>query len=343
MLDVARAAGVSKNTVSLALRNSPQIPESTRKRIMRLAEKLGYAKNPTVSHLMAQLRSGSSTGHKATLALINGNDDPNAFTTHPTIPNYVEGCQRRAALSGYTLDKFWLHDPSLDGEKLNKILHARNIRGAVIIGLMNTNRLPERFAPMFEQHPCVVTGVRTRDPVLSFACTDHHMLTLRAVEQALRMGYQRPALVLDGVIDHLVEGRFTSGVMIAQQELPPARRLKPFYQVTEARQHPELFQRWYEKEKPDVILTLYHVVKQWVQDMGLKVPDDVALIQLEWRQDHASWAGMNQHNDVVGEAAIEMLISMIHSNQVGVPEFPQATLVGSTWVSGDTIRDLNPA
>lgn len=30
MTDVARRAGVSKNTVSLALRNDPQIPEATR-------------------------------------------------------------------------------------------------------------------------------------------------------------------------------------------------------------------------------------------------------------------------------------------------------------------------
>jgi LacI family transcriptional regulator len=47
---------------------------------------------------------------------------------------------------------------------------------------------------------------------------------------------------------------------------------------------------------------------------------------------------MNQHNDVVGEAAVEMVIGMIHNNELGIPDFPRATLVGSTWVNGKTVR-----
>jgi LacI family transcriptional regulator len=37
MQDLAKACGVSKNTVSQALRNSPQISEATRKRIAETA------------------------------------------------------------------------------------------------------------------------------------------------------------------------------------------------------------------------------------------------------------------------------------------------------------------
>jgi DNA-binding LacI/PurR family transcriptional regulator len=337
MLDIARAAGVSKNTVSLALRNSPQIPPATRDKIAALAATMGYQKNPTVAYLMAQLRKGVHKGHKASLAFLNANEDRNALRIHPTIPTYVEGCRRRAAQTGYSLDEFWLHDPDLTAAKLNKILRARNIRGVLVVGLMNTNHLPERFMPIWEEFACVVTGVRTRDPALSFACTDHHMLALRAVENALRLGYQRPGLVLDGVIDRLVEHRFTAGFQIAQQQLPARQRLHPFYSVTEARQNPALFQTWFEKEKPDVILTLYHVVHRWVKGLGLRVPEDVGLIQLEWRPDHAHWAGMHQHNDIVGEAAVEMVISMIHNNEYEIPLFPRATLLGSTWVDGQTV------
>ena len=337
MLDVARAAGVSKNTVSLALRNSPEIPLRTREKITAISRKLGYSKNPTVAHLMVQLRKGAVQSHRATLALVNANEDREAFRRHPTIPSYVEGCRRRATESGYCLDEFWLHDPDLDGVKLNSILRARNIRGVIITGLMNDNHLPERFLATWKKHPTVVTGVRTRDPALPFACTDHHMLAMRAVEHALRIGYMRPALVLDGIIDRMVEHRFTSGFLMARQKVSPKNRIDPFYDVTEAKEDPTVFHRWWKAEKPDVILTLYHAVHRWLNEIGVRVPGDVGLIQLEWRADHGDWAGMCQHNDIVGEAAVEMLIGMIHNNESGIPLFPRATLLGSTWVEGATV------
>jgi len=338
MSDIALRVGLSKNTVSLALRHDPQIPEKTRKRIQRAAHALGYRKNPTVAHLMAQLRTSRSLTFQAPLALLNANLDPSAFTRHPTVPVYVQGCRKRAAELGYSLDEFWLHDPHLDAKRLERILRTRNIRGVIIVGLMKENRLPPRFLPIWKQFPTVVTGTRTHEPALSFACSDQHILAMKAFEKALSLGYQRPALVLDREIDLLVDGRFTSGIHIAQQGLPKSRQTKPFYQVTEARNRPQLFHQWFEREKPDVVLTLYNVVRRWLQDMGLALPRDVGLIQLEWRRDHADDAGMNQHNEIVGEAAVEMVINMIHHHVPGVQAFPRATFIGSTWVEGKSVK-----
>lgn len=342
MTDIAREVGVSKNTISLALRNDPQIPESTRQRIHEVARKLGYQRNPIVSHLMAQLRSDGAAGPKASLALINANEDPLAFNNHPTIPTYVSGCRKRATHLGYGLDTFWLHDPKLNGERLNRILKTRGIRGIVLIGLMNCNRLPERFADTWSRYPCVVTGVRTRKPALSFACADHHIIALRAVEKAVELGYRRPGLVLDQTIDHLVEGRFTAGYRIGQNALPAKDRLQPFYQVHAAQSKPELFRKWFERTKPDVLFTLYNSVRTWVDTLDLSVPEDIGLIQLEHRQDRPEWAGMNQHNDLCGEAAVDMVISMIHSGETGIPPFPRATLIGPTWQDGTTVRKQSP-
>ena len=56
MKHVAAAAGVSVMTVSLALRRVPSIPAETRERVLAVAEKLGYRRNPLVAALMADLR-----------------------------------------------------------------------------------------------------------------------------------------------------------------------------------------------------------------------------------------------------------------------------------------------
>jgi LacI family transcriptional regulator len=72
--------------------------------------------------------------------------------------------------------------------------------------------------------------------------------------------------------------------------------------------------------------------------MGLRVPDDVGLVQLEWRENRPEWAGMNQHNDITGAVAVDMLTTMIHNGERGVPPFPRATLIGPTWVEGRTVE-----
>ena len=89
---------------------------------------------------------------------------------------------------------------------------------------------------------------------------------------------------------------------------------------------------------PDVVFTLYHVVQRWLEERGLRVPADLGLVQLERRRDHHDWAGMEQHNDRTGEAAVDMVISFLHNNEIGVPEYPRATLIGASWVPGHTVR-----
>jgi LacI family transcriptional regulator len=54
---VADAAGVSRATVSRALRNHPAIPETTRVRIRKVAAKLGLCENPVLSEAMRHVRS----------------------------------------------------------------------------------------------------------------------------------------------------------------------------------------------------------------------------------------------------------------------------------------------
>ncbi len=313
--------------------------EATRALIEAAAKRLGYQLNPTVAHLMAELRQTRSQGFQATLALINVNGSRHAFTEHPTLPAYVAGCRQRARELGYALDEFWLHDPALPVERWQSIFRTRNIRGALLVGLMQSNRLPPRFRPLWEEFPALVTGVRTREPALSYACSDHHTLALTAFEKALALGYRRPGLVLDGVIDDLIEGRLTAGFLTAQNRLlPAAERTDPFHDVAAARGDRNRFAKWLHANRSDVIFTLYHEVHDWLRELGMRVPEDVGLIQYEWRDAHPEWAGMDQRNDRVGVAAVDMLVSMIHSNQRGIPDHPRATLIGSQWIDGETAK-----
>ena len=53
MIDIARAAGVSKSTVSLVLRDSPLVKGETRQRVEQAMQRLGYVYNRGAASLRA--------------------------------------------------------------------------------------------------------------------------------------------------------------------------------------------------------------------------------------------------------------------------------------------------
>lgn len=335
--EVAREAGLTKSAVSLALRHDPRIPPATRRRVAACARRLGYRRNAVVAHLMSELRRGTEAGPRATVALLNLNESPHALTRHPTIPSYVRGIRQRATTLGYAVDVIPEPAALMEGKRLQGILQARGIRGCVLVGLLRSNRLPAHFAPLWEHLPCVIAGARTVDPQLPSACADHHAITQMAAAMALRAGRRRPALVLDREIDQLVQGRFTGGFLIAQRDLPAGSRIPPFYHGDDQPRAPAGFGAWLERHRPDAILTLYHVVEDWLRDLRVRVPRDIALIQLESRPHKPPWAGVNQHNDLTGAAAMDLLVQMIHAGETAAHTSPRAMLIEPSWTDGPTL------
>jgi DNA-binding LacI/PurR family transcriptional regulator len=337
MAQIAAEAGVSKNTVSLALRGDRQVTEETRQRIEEISQRLGYQRNPLMSHLMAVLRQQHPVSYRYNLALVNAHRDPNAFTRNPTVPEYVQGCLRRAKVRGYRFDEFWIHDPALTGPRLDRILRSRGIRGLIIIGLFSDQHLPETFRTIWENYPAVVTGVRTTDPSLPFACVDHHEVIFDAMENVRRLGYRRPGLVLQERIDRLIDGRFSAAFQVAQEGMAKKNIVPPFAYADDDIPRLQGFREWIETYEPDVILTLHPNVRDWLQSMGKTAPDDIGLVALEVHRKCADWAGMNQHNDIAGEAAVDMVGTLMQTNEFGGATPPRATLIGGTWVDGLTV------
>lgn len=340
MSDVARAAGVSKNAVSLALRSDPSIPAQTRDRIRAHAVRIGYTCNPVVAHLMSELRRSESGQVSRTIALLNAYPLRDAFRRHPTLPALVEGCLRRAREQGYGVDEFWLHEPGLTGPALDRMLATRGIRAAVVIGLMRENRLPPGFESTWRNHVCVVAGIRTRDPELPFCAPDHHRVVLRALEEIRIRGYRRPALVLDPRIDYLVEGRLEGAFWIGQRMFPAKNRIAPFRCAADSSNSPELFRRWLARMYPDVILSIIGGVERWILEAGLRIPQDIGLVTLERRPDLPHQSGIDQCNEITGEAAVDLAIAQLHRGEIGPPRSPRSSLIEGVWVEGRTLRTL---
>ena len=68
--------------------------------------------------------------------------------------------------------------------------------------------------------------------------------------------------------------------------------------------------------------------------MGLRIPGDVAFVDVFWDEYNGQTAGVRQNHETVGALAVEILAGQLQHNKYGVPEIPTTTFVEGTWFDG---------
>jgi LacI family transcriptional regulator len=68
--------------------------------------------------------------------------------------------------------------------------------------------------------------------------------------------------------------------------------------------------------------------------MGLRIPEDVAFVDLFLSEPSTETAGMRHNFSTVGAVAIEILAGQMRQNIRGIPEIPTTTFVEGTWFDG---------
>ncbi|GAB4172209.1 MAG: LacI family DNA-binding transcriptional regulator [Terrimicrobiaceae bacterium] len=335
MTAIAREAGVGKATVSLALRNDPRLRPETRERIQEVARRMGYQANAVVSNLMAQLRASRNPKFQATIGLLNASSTRDGLRLNFTYRTWAAGLQQRCAELGYSLDEFWLWDPGMSPARLKQTLRARNIRGVVVAGIFAHRELPAELDILWQDLACVVVGIRPERPTMHFACNDQYSTAMHAAWEIGRLGYKKPALIIDPVIEENIDHRFTAGFASGWRAINPTTSIPylPFERGAEG-----VFPGWLSREEPDVIVCTHPEVRDWITRMGWSVPSDIGLAHLDLTPEIEGWSGMNQNNQAVGAFAIDLVVGQLHRNETGVPSHPKCMMTESQWVPGQTLR-----
>ena len=332
---LAQMAGVSKTTVSLCLRNHPRIRPEVRQRIQRLAAEAGYRPNALVANLLAQLRSSRTSSYQSTLGLLCVAKDPSELETVPTFRSWIAGCRARATEQGYGFDPLWIYEPGISPARLVTILDARNIRGLAVAGFYEGEAIPHEFDPIWHRSAAVAIGTRPVWPVIHFVSNDQYVTVFRAVREVALLGYRRLGLCLGSHIDDIVENKFTAGFGAALKRLALEPEVPVFDLQPGTRKS---FAVWLERHKPEAILTIHAEVREWVTSLGLTIPGDIGLVQLDRSSETSDWAGMQQNSELIGRSAIDMVIGQIHRNESGLPPVQKSMLINSTWIPGATVR-----
>jgi len=333
MADVARAAGVSRATVSRALRNDLRLTPATRQRVREAAETVGYRPNPFVSTLMADLKRKRQPRSTSTLAFVTAFGSREGWRRqNPSFLDYFAGAHERAASQGYVLEPFWLREPGMTPERFSRMLYTRNIGGLVI------PPLPQPLGHLsleWSHFAAVAIGYTLQQPELSRVVTNFYQGMRLALHELARLGCERIGFATEAGRQERVQHAWLGACLVFQQTLPARRRLPAFICPDATGTG---IKSWLRTARPDAVIGASNAVLGWLQHAGVAVPRDMVFASLNTGRNATDPAGIDQQSRLVGATAIDLLISQIHRNERGIPPHPMLTLIPGVWTDGLTLR-----
>lgn len=328
MEEVARAAGVSRSTVSRALSNHPRLPAERCEAIQKLAAAMGYRRNAMVSALMADLKSHRQPRTINTLAYVTAHPTREGWRRpNPSFVEYYEGARDRAAEQGYLLETFWIQDPALEVERFNKMLHTRHIRGVLIAPLPE----PNGTVPLcWENHASIAIGHTLLEPAVSRVVPNFYQGNLVTLEQLHARGARRIGFATDAKTHERVQLSWLAAYLVFQQRLPASRRLPPF--ICPDAEGTGMAE-WMRTHRPDAVVGTQNQILGWIKATGMAVnlPGGLIFASLNTGRSPEDPPGINQQSRLVGATGVDLVIGQIHRNEQGIPGQPMLTLVPGVW------------
>lgn len=332
---LAREAGVSAMTVSLALRNQPTIPVRTRQRIQALARARGYQQDPTIAKLMQHLRAPNRGHSRANICGLIDASWTDTHRTHPFAARIHVGLQRQAEALGFSFDRLPVHVGG-SRPRLRTQLRTRGIEGIVLLPMPDQTNLTDLLD--WREFSVVAVSTSIVAPQFHRVTPHHYDNLLRACRQLTADGFQRIGLAISQRWNERVRYRWT-GAIAWQNAFGGTSPIPPFLGTTAG---PVLddpaFIGWVRRHRPDAILVE-------AIDPGL-LADALARSGLRRRPVVVSmdWApgdpgpGIDQQPEAIGSVAMRILSGMIFRGERGLPDHPLSIAVEGNWIpAGGTL------
>ncbi|MDQ8193866.1 LacI family DNA-binding transcriptional regulator [Coraliomargarita sp. SDUM461004] len=339
MRDVAAKAGVDPSTVSLALRNSPRLPEKTRLQIQKIAAELGYKANPYVSALMQHRSRGRNPDAAPTLAYLTSHPTRAVWKSVPYLKRFYLGCEAEASRLGWKLEEFWTGDVEWKAERLGKIMAYRSIN-AVLVAPVGCGEPLQEF-PWMHFHS-VAIGSSLKGFGLHYVRPNYFINAQICVQACLERGYRRIGFAVSAAHNHRLAQRHLGGCLVFQQlDLSLKILLPPHFDENDSL---DQLIPWIRKENVEVILTIYgqDQAVDSLRAAGLRVPEDVAVVSLAVSPDE-SMSGVDEKLEVIGNKSVQMLVGMLPNGQPGEQTDPTEVLVKGNWKDGSTLPKKKPS
>lgn len=333
---LAKLAGVSPMTVSLALRGHASISEETRARIRALADEHGYRPDPALAALNAYRVRNSRASYHGTIGWLTGFPTHGGWRSLIQAEGYFEGAQKRAEELGYGLEEFWARDPALTPKRMTQILLSRGVRGLIVAPL------PAGVAELslgWENFCAVSLGYQLKNPSLHVVMNNQFRNMKTVVQRLYKQGYRRIGMAMPSAKDKRVDHNYLAGYFVAMHDFPcDAAHMVPLLSDNFDR---ACFQEWMRQERPDAIVvaasTAYEVM-EWLRDLNLRVPEDIGVAVASIPYGDKTISGIDENVPSIGAHAVDAVVGMIHRNEMGVPQRRFSMLLEGDWTEGKTSR-----
>lgn len=330
---LAVLCGVSRTTISLALRNHPRIPLATRERIQKEAERLGYRQDPVVSTLMNKLRTSRVKRPDEKIAfLTRWMPYPGWEKIHINEGLYLEGMKERAYQLGYEIEHICSAEHGLTAKRLSQILYTRAVKGVIISPL---HEGPGRYELEWRHFATATIGFTVLEPDIHRTAHAHYQGMLLALAELGRLGYRRIGYATSGDQDERVNHGWL-GALLGHQKLHPiGERVQP---LLAQKFSPAVLKKWIDRQRPDVVLSNWPTVPDMLKDAGLDVPGDIGFASLDLFSDRHVFAGVDQLPKALGAAAADIVAKQMQNNEFGLPQYPMTVQLKGLWRDGPTVR-----
>ncbi len=331
---LARLAGVSRTTVSLALRNHPSISEARREQITALANQHGYTVDPELSKLARAIHC-RSTKNPPTIACLIFEESTESGRYAPYATRFYATLKDKVQRKGFRLDEFHIHRDTISPLALRRILMARGIKGLIVGAHKPSEPFLKEFN--FSGFSCSCPQVDQTSGGIPSAGSNQFYNTLLALEKTMINGYHRPGMIFLSFNHeqnwHWMEGAYYFFIKRNQLKLIPPLFLSEW--------SGQVAVDWIEKHHPDVLLSSPSHTQELLHQAGLSVPDDIAYVALNLQDpDNTLIAGIDDRKSVRIEAMVDLVIDQMNRNVCGLQVDPVRIFISGKWVDGSSLPKI---
>ena len=329
---LARELGLSRTTVSDALRGSSRVKPETIAKVRAAARAAGYDRNPLAGAVMSFLRRSCGQQFRGVLGVLEIVDADQSLNAQRYNDAVFQAVCAKSEQLGFKVDRFQLGATGLKFSRLDSILEARGINGLVVLPVAGE---PDLSGLTWSRYTAVYVDYFIDRPAIHCVCSDHYRSMVMLLRELHARGFRRPGLFIEHSLDERLHYRWEGAFLAQVHYLPDVVQVPILH--TEAVTFSE-FRAWFEKYNPDVVLGHFPEAIDWMKRCGAAIPRTHSFVCLNSLRTDGNCAALDFQAALLGARAAELVTGHLLHSEFGSPAQPSLTTIPARLIEGPTLR-----